>query len=647
MSQKIFQLFLFFISFSLFAQTTMTPEKLWEVKRITAMGLSKDQSAIVYAVGTPDMATNKIPKKFYLLNLQSKSITEIAKPEEFLPDTKISANGRYRLSTEEVKMLPVFGKDLYPELDQSNVMTFEDIPYRHWDSWEDGKFNHIFVTEIPIPTNKKDLLEGKMFDCPILPFGGDEDFIWHPSLQKVIYVTRAFEGKPTAMSTNTDLFEYDLKSGTTINLTDDNEGYDLQPSFNAKGVLAWLQMKRDGYEADKQDLIILNGTNKVNLTAAHDHIHVESFQWSADGKSIYFTSAINGTVQLYSVLVDNSVEPGKKVKKSKVAAPKLYEIKQLTQGDFDITGIIGQVGGSIYVTRQDFNHAVEIFAVDNGSGQMTQISHVNDAFYAQIKTCKTERRYITTADNQQLMSWIVYPPDFDPTKKYPTLLYCQGGPQSPLTQFYSFRWNLHLMASQGYIIVAPNRRGMHGHGTKWNEDISKDWGGKETQDLLAAIDDMSKESYVDKDRLGAIGASFGGFSVFYLAGNHENRFKTFIAHAGIFDFRSMYGTTEELFFENWEKGGAYWEKDNAVAQKSFAKSPSNFVQNWNTPIMIIQGGKDYRVPESQAMQAFQAARLRDVKAKLLLFPDENHWILKPQNALVWQREFYKWLKETL
>lgn len=649
MISKISIALLFIFSVKFFAQTNLTPEQLWEIKRVNAMGISKDKTSIVYSVGIPDMKENKINKKFYVFNLQNRTTQEILKPKDYLLDTKISSNGKYLLSTAEVKMQNVFGKDFYPEMEKSNVMEFDDIPYRHWDSWEDGNFNHVFITEISNPVNKKDLLENKKYDCPILPFGGDEDFIWHPNADKVVYATRAFSGKNTALSTNTDLFEYNIETGETLNLTAENAGYDLQPSFNSKGNLAWLQMKRDGYEADKQDIILFDGKSKINLTASNDRIHVESFNWSSDENSIFFNAPIDGTMQLFSVVVSLSNSPAKSKKnsKNKIPAQKLYEIKQITQGDFDITGIIGQIGDEIFVTRQDFNHATEIFSVDVKTGMMKQLSHENDAFYAQINLCKTERRLVKTIDNQQMLTWIVYPPNFDVSKKYPTLLYAQGGPQSSLTQFYSFRWNLQLMASQGYIVVAPNRRGMPGHGTKWNEDISKDWGGKETQDLLFAIDDFSRESFVDKDRLGAIGASFGGFSVYYLAGNHQKRFKTFIAHAGIYDFRSMYGTTEELFFENWEKGGAYWEKDNAVAQKSFEKSPSNFVQNWDTPILMIHGGKDFRVPESQAMQAFQAARLRDVKARLLIFPEENHWILKPQNGLVWQREFYKWLKETL
>jgi len=330
------------------------------------------------------------------------------------------------------------------------------------------------------------------------------------------------------------------------------------------------------------------------------------------------------------------------------ATQKVPDIRQITHGDFDVNGIVGQAGNVLIVSRMDMNHAAELYAVDIGNGNMKQLTYVNDSIYNSIGKCKTERRWITTTDKKKMLVWVIYPPDFDPAKKYPTLLYCQGGPQSALTQVYSFRWNFQLMASQGYIVVAPNRRGMPGHGTKWNEEISKDWGGQVMKDYLSAIDDVSKEKFVDKDRLGCVGASYGGYSVFMLAGMHNNRFKTFIAHDGVFDLKSWYGTTEELWFSNWDIGGPYWDKKNTLAQNSYAKfSPSNFVDKWNTPIMIIQGGKDYRVPIEQGMQAFQAAQIRGIKSKLLYLPDENHWVLSAQNALVWQHEFYKWLDETL
>jgi dipeptidyl aminopeptidase/acylaminoacyl peptidase len=319
----------------------------------------------------------------------------------------------------------------------------------------------------------------------------------------------------------------------------------------------------------------------------------------------------------------------------------------LSNGDFDVNSFVGIRGSDLFVARNDMNHAAEIYRLNANTGKFFQLTHVNDTAYAKLGMARTERRFVTTTDNKQMLVWVIYPPGFDPSKKYPTLLYCQGGPQSPLTQSYSFRWNFQLMASQGYIVVAPSRRGMPGFGTAWNEQVSKDWGGQAIDDYLSAIDAVSKEAFVDKSRIGCVGASFGGFSVFALESKHEGRFKTFIAHDGVFDFKSMYGTTDELFFENWEKGGPYWDANNAVAQRSFAQSPSNFVDKWNTPILIFQGGRDYRVPIGQGQQAFQAAQLKGIKSRFVYIPDENHWVLSQQNALVWQREFYHWLDETL
>jgi dipeptidyl aminopeptidase/acylaminoacyl peptidase len=329
----------------------------------------------------------------------------------------------------------------------------------------------------------------------------------------------------------------------------------------------------------------------------------------------------------------------------KITRKGTSDIKQITSGQFDITGMAGQNGNTMVVTRTDMNHAAEIFTVDLRNGKMDQLTQVNDEFYKSIQLSKVEKRMVPTTDGKEMLTWVIYPPNFDASKKYPTLLYLQGGPQSPLSQFYSFRWNFQLMAANGYIVVAPNRRGMPGYGVEWNEQISGDWGGQNIQDYLSAIDDVSKEPYVDKERIGAVGASYGGYSVFFLAGMHNNRFKTFIAHDGIFNTQSMYGTTEELFFVNKDLGGAYWESPTPRAYTDF--NPINFVENWNTPIMIVQGGTDFRVPIGQSLEAFQAAQLRGIKSKLLYFPEENHWILTAQNAIVWQREFFKWLEETL
>lgn len=622
------------ISMSILAQQNLTPETLWQLGRVSPLGISKDGKLLIYKVGTPSVEDNKINSKYYTIPVQGGNATLVEDYKSLLADKNVSPDGKHFLSSKEVKVENLLGKDLYPELTKTSAQVYTGLDYRHWDTWNDGTHNHVFYSE-----NKKDAIEidimpNEPYDAPQKPFGGDEDYIWSPDGTKIIYVCKKKAGTAYATSTNTDLYEYDLTTKTTKNLTESNLGYDTAPQFSPKGDLTWLQMKRDGYEADKNDIIVRLKGIDINLTAGWDGT-VDSYTWSADGKKVYFIAATKGTKQLFEVNF-----PGL----TKIA----IRVTQLTDGDFDVNGIVGFSGTSILVTRNDMNHAPEVYSYDLAKKTWKQITKVNDEAYAKIASCKTEKRWVTTTDGKKMLVWVILPPNFDKTKKYPALLYCQGGPQSALTQSYSFRWNFQLMASQGYVIVAPNRRGMPGHGTAWNEQISGDWGGQVMDDYLAAIDDVAKESYVDKMRLGAVGASYGGYSVFQLAGIHKNRFKTFISHCGIFNTESMYGTTEEVFFTNWDSGGAYWEKDNATAQKTYNEfNPIKLINNWNTPILIIQGGKDYRVPIGQGQEAFQAAQLKGIKSKFLLFPDENHWVLKPQNALVWQREFFGWLKETL
>lgn len=631
--KKTILLLLFVAPFFCLAQNVMTPELLWKLGRLNAIGISKDKKYVVYLVSTPDVATNKSSTKSYRIPVTGGAAAEIVNADTLVPNTHVSPDGKWQISAADVKLMNVYGSDFYPDLPKSNAMIYNSLMYRHWDEWEDGKFSHIFLNKTG-DTAKKDLMFGQPYDCPQKPFGGDEDFIFNPDGKHVVYVTKPKQGTAYAISTNTDLFEYNIETGETKNLTEGMMGYDINPSYNSKGELAWLSMKRDGYESDKQDIIVSDGITKMNLTAGRDDIHVESFKWSDDGKKIYFIAPVDGTLQLFEVNY-----PGK----TRMAAV----VRQITKGDFDVSSIVGEVNNTLYVTRTDFNHATEIYALDIKSSALKQITHVNDEMYNTLALCSWKKRYVTTTDNKQMVVWLILPPNFDSTKKYPTLLYCQGGPQSPVSQFYSFRWNFQLMASNNYIIVAPCRRGMPGFGTAWNEAVSKDWGGQVLQDYLNAIDDASTLPYVDTSKRGCIGASFGGFSVYALAGMHNHRFKTFLAHDGVFDFRSMYGTTDEMWFENWEKGGVYWDLNNAVAQRSFSQSPSNFVQNWDTPIMIVQGGKDYRVPIEQGQQAFQAAQLKGIKSRFLYLPDENHWVLKAQDAMVWQHEFFKWLKETL
>ncbi|MRT17977.1 S9 family peptidase [Vitellibacter sp. q18] len=631
--KKITFLLSFLITSVLFAQSAMTPELLWQVKKVSPIGLSENGEVLFYKVTTPNMAENSFDSKYYAMRVSGGNFAEVTKEEAKVADKNLSPDGKYLLFDKPVHVTDVTGKDIYNDLPKSDAYVYTTLDYRHWDTWNDGSYNHLFYKDVKTGA-ETDITPGQPYYVPQKPFGGDEDYIWGPKGENIYYVSKKKAGTDYAVSTNTDIYKYNLNTKLTENITEDNKGYDTQPAFSKDGALAWLQMKTDGYEADKNDIIVLQNGIKQNLTSQWDGT-VNGFQWAKNSKDIYFTAPVDGTVQLFKVDF-----PGK--------TRKMPMVEQLSKGQFDVNGIVAEINGQLIVTRTDMNHAAEIFAFDLKNKTFKQLTQVNTEFYGKLDLPTVEKRMVTTKDGKQMLVWVILPPNFDKNKKYPTLLYAQGGPQSALSQFYSTRWNFQLMASQGYIIVAPNRRGMPGHGVEWNKAISGDWGGGAMQDYLDAIDDVAKEPYVDKDRLGAIGASFGGYSVFWLAGNHEGRFKTFIAHDGVFDTRSMYGTTEELFFVNYDMGGAYWEKDNAKAQKAFNEfNPINYVAKWDTPIMIVQGGKDYRVPIEQGLEAFQAAQLRGIKSKLVYFPEENHWVLQPQNALVWQREFFKWLKETL
>ena len=613
----------------------LTPEKLWQLQRVSAIALTPDQQYVLLSVSTPDIAENTFKKEYYKLAVKGGVAIPISEAEIEKLTAKYNADRSLKLTHKEVKINKVLGKDFYEDLSKSSGQLYNGLDHRHWDTWNEGKYNHVFTEDAE--GNQKDLMEGMPFYCPQMPYGGAEDYIWSPDGQKVLYVTKAKAGTAYVLSTNTDIYEYDLKTMKTRNLTEGMMGYDTNPQYSKEGVLAWLSMAHDGDESDKNDLYILKDGKRINLTAQWDNT-IFSYRWSNDGKQIYLIAPTQGTEQLFVVDVYG-----------KNTTPQ-----QLTKGVYDVNQIVGQSGDKLIVVRTTMNHAAEVFTINLKEKKrlpyytMQQLSHFNDEAYKSIADCPIKERIIKTTDGKDMHAWVIYPPDFDPNKKYPTLLYCQGGPQSIVSQFYSFRWNFQLMASQGYIIIAPNRRGLPGFGVEWNAQISGDWGGQAMRDYLSAIDDIAKEPYVDKERLGAVGASYGGYSIYYLAGIHQKRFKSFIAHCGVFNLQSMYGTTEELFFNNHEIGGAYWEKENAVAQKSYKEfNPIEKITEWDTPILIIHGGKDYRVPEEQGFQAFTAAQLRGIKSELLYFPDENHWVLQPQNGLLWQRTFFRWLKETL
>lgn len=637
MRNPILKILIFLFSISIYAQDVMTPEMLIQLNKVSAKGITKDKKHVLYSVSNYSLKTNKTTSTTYMVTLFGGQPNELWNYKSLINDPSVSPDGNYKLFTKEVKLMDVTAQDSYNDVPLSNVKIYNELNYRHWDKWEDGKYSHVFFKPVNSKSEGTDIMEGERFDCPQQPFGGAEDYIWSPDSKKILYVTKKLSGTEYTLSTNSDIYEYNIVTKQTKNLTEYNKGYDQNPAFSNLGQLAWLQMKRDGYEADKNDIIVMINGNPVNITSAWDGT-VNSFYWGEEGEKIYFVAPTGGTVQLFQIKLPSD--------------GKFYQPEQITSGQFDIRGIVGQSGIQMVVKRGDMNHATELYIVDlkkgKNKGSMRQLTHHNDKTYNSINLSNVEKRMVKTTDGKDMLTWVIYPPNFDPTKKYPTILYCQGGPQGALSQFYSYRWNFQLMAANGYIIVAPNRRGMPGHGVEWNEQISKDYGGQNMKDYLSAIDDVAKEPYVDKDRLGCIGASYGGYSVFYLAGNHDGRFKSFISHDGIFNEQSMYGTTEELFFVNWDLGGPYWEKENPDVQNAYGKfNPINYVDKWDTPILIVQGEKDYRVPIGQALEAFQAAQLRGVKSRLLLFPDENHWVLQGQNSLVWQREFYKWLKETL
>lgn len=647
------------------AQNVMTPETLWTLNKIGVTAVSPDQSSLIYSIGKTDLKTEKNNKKNYLLNISNSESTawDLGKKSliqwdkngiyasegdkifiskdagktwtEFytvgeVDNIVISPDGKKIAFSKQVLVEKVLGKDKYADVPKSTAHIYTDLNHRHWDYFNEGKYNHVFVVNVSEGVDRaKDLLEGKAWDSPQRPFGGAEDFVWSPDSTNLLYVTKPLSGAEYALSTNTDIFAYDFATGTTQNLTQSNKGYDVAPKFSPDGkTLLWMSMERDGYEADKNDVKIMDWKSRkvTNLTQNWDESVGGDVFWTKDSKAIYFTTPFRGTRQLFSL------------------NPKNAKIQQITKGDFDVTDIHAESKNALLVGRTDMNHNTDLFSVDLKSGAMKQATDVNKANYAKITPSKTELKMVKTTDGKEMGVWFIYPPNFDPTKKYPTLLYCQGGPQSALTQTFSTRWNFALMAANGYVIVAPNRRGMPGWGTEWNEKISGDWGGQVMDDYLSATDFAKTLPFVDSERIGAVGASYGGYSVFMLAGIHENRFKTFIAHDGLFDMKSWYGTTEELFFANWDLGKP---TDQPLPRAYTDFNPSNYVGKWNKPIMIIQGGLDFRVGYEQGQQAFQAAKLHGLKSKFLYFPNENHWILNPQNALVWQREFFEWLKETL
>lgn len=522
-------------------------------------------------------------------------------------------------------------KDVYSDLPEATGRIIDDLMYKHWDQWTKD-IPHPFVADFTgnKVENVEDIMASEPYECPMRPFGGVEAFAWSPDSKSLVYSSRKKTGLEYAVSTNSDLYLYSLEDKSTRNLTEGMMGYDTNPAFSPDGTkLAWLSMEHDGYESDKNRIFIMDMATgeKTDLTSDWDYTASE-IAWNTDGKTIYFIAAYQGVTPIFSVDVASK------------------EVKTVADGVCDYVSLCPADANTLVSMYHSFTAPNEVCVIKDG--KVSKITAVNDALLASVDMPDVVKRQIPTTDGKMMTTWVLYPPKFDPSKKYPAILYCQGGPQQAVSQFWSYRWNLALMASQGYIVIAPNRRGLPGFGTEWNAQISKDYPGQNMKDYLSAVDDMKKEAYVDAEHIGAVGASYGGYSVYWLAGNHEGRFACLIAHAGIFNIETQYLETEEMWFANWDMGGAYWDKDNKAAQNTFANgSPHRFVGKWTAPILITHGEYDFRILASQGEMAFNAARLRGVPAEMLIFPDENHWILKPQNAILWQRVFFRWLDKWL
>lgn len=649
--------------------------------RVSEPRVSPDGKRVLFGVSYESVPQNKSNRDLYVMNIDGTGVTRITKTAQsensavwidngtriaFVYAEKgsspqlwvMNADGTERhaatnieggiegflLSPDQSKVVLIrtvkynrTASDIYPDLPKATGRVIDDLMYKHWDTW---------VTEIPHPfigsfdgqtvTDLKDIMEGEPYEAPMRPFGGVESFAWSPDSKILVYTSRKKTGMEYALSTNSDLYAYNLTTGTTTNLTEGMMGYDTNPAFSPDGrYMAWLSMERDGYEADKNRLFIRDNATgqKTDLTSYWDYT-IEEFVWNPNGKNIWFIAYHQGVAPIFNMEVAT------------------HKVTTVAEGLYDYTTLAPVDNKTIVTMRHSMLRPNEIYRIGpktkKGVKEDVALTDINGDIFAQLTMPTIEAKKVPTTDGKEMLTWVIYPPKFDASKKYPAILYCQGGPQSAVSQFWSYRWNFALMASNGYIMIAPNRRGVPGFGTEWEEQISKDYPGQNMRDYLSAVDYMkANEPAIDPARIGATGASYGGFSVYWLAGNHDKRFAALLAHAGIFNTEAQYLETEEMWFANWDMGGAFWDKDNAVAQRTFATSPHRFVDRWDTPIMISHGEKDYRILASQGMAAFNAAKMRGIPAEMVIFPDENHWILKPQNAVMWQRLFFRWFDRWL
>ncbi len=635
----------------------MTPEIMWKFGRLGTIALSPDGSSVLFTVTQIDLQSEARETNIFKISSDGGDPVQLTvkggiSPQYFDNGKKIAfvkggdlmtmnSDGSDQkkvtgISEFEIYNISPVGNKIYftkrIKLDQTanekhnlpkaKVRIIDDLMYRHWNYWSDYSYSHIFVASFngAEVSGEKDIMNDQKFESPTSPYFDEAEISWSPDGKYIAYTSKRLRGKEDAKSTNSDIYLYNISSGNEVNISESNHGYDKYPVFSPDGSkIAFQSMERDGYEADLDRLFVydIKAGTRTWVTKGWTY-DVASINW-ADEQTLCFTCAYLGTTQVFKTNLS-----GKGVDK-------------LTSGVFDLNPITLK-SGVLIAQQNSMSMAPEVSSVDMASGNVKQLSFINKNIYESVKMGKTAEKYIKTKDNQNLQMWVVYPPDFDPSKKYPALLFCEGGPQSALTQFWSYRWNFQMMAAKGYIIYAPNRRGVAGFSQAWKEEISGDYGGANMQDYLDATDAMAKEPYVDATRMGAVGASYGGYSVFYLAGIHGGRFKAFISHCGIFNFISEYGSTEEMWFVNKDYEGPYWENP-----KSYKYSPHLRADSWDTPILIITGANDFRIPYTQSMEAFQAAQLHDIPSRLLFFEDESHWVLKPQNSVIWQREFFEWL----
>lgn len=654
----------------------MTPELLWKLGRLAGGSISPDGQQVVYSVRRYDLAEDKgdsnlyavafaggasreltseessesdvawvqtaagprlfftaqrgedEPSQVYSMNPADGAVQRLTSYESGVSNLKVAPGGRRIAFTVDIKLDPTVA-EVYPDLPKADARIIDELMFRHWDSWHDYKYSHLHVASLQEDGTygpPVDLMEGLRFDCPVPPFGGSEQFNWSPDGRQIAYTLKVTNNP--AESTDTDVYVRDVDTMTrALCLSTGMDGYDMEPVYSPDGkYLAFQSMRTPGFESDRNRIMLYDRVEQtlVELTAGLDQM-THDIVWSADGTGVYFRSEWRGTDQIF--FMDLATRT----------------LRQVTQGPYnwslrDQTGD----GATLLLARQDMVRPWELYTLPSGGGDAKRLTDVNGDLYANLDLPTVKERWVRATDGKQIHNWVIFPPGFDASQQYPLLTYCQGGPQGQIGQWFSYRWNFHLMAAHGYVIVAVNRRGLPGFGGEWNDQISTDWGGQAMQDILAATDEMFTEPFIDRSRAAAIGASFGGYTAYWLMGHHDKRFRAMVAHAGLFNLESFYAATEELFFPNHDVGGPYWKSDELQAEYD-RNSPHRYVRNWDTPLLVIHGEKDFRVPVNQGIEAFTAAKLQGLPTRFLYYPEEGHWIQKPQNGVLWHRVFFDWL----